>query len=102
MSKENFVLLPGTLCDGRQWQHQLDHLTDVANITIRDITKDDTLKEMAKAVLEQAPEKFLLAGLSLSGMVAMEIVNQAPERVEKLALLNCNPYGPKPEQKRLG
>ncbi|WP_298830151.1 alpha/beta hydrolase [uncultured Planococcus sp.] len=99
MSKDNLVLLPGTLCDARQWEHQIDHLSAIADITIGDVTSGDTLKEMANTVLAKAPAKFSLAGLSLGGMVALEIIKQAPERVNRLALLNTNPTGPKPEQR---
>ncbi|WP_394140128.1 alpha/beta fold hydrolase [Cytobacillus oceanisediminis] len=98
MGKEPLILLPGTLCDHRLWGHQVQHLADIADISIGDITKDDTIKGMAKSILANAPEKFALAGLSLGGIVAMEVVHQAPERVTNLALLDSNPNGPKPEQ----
>ncbi|NGP45688.1 alpha/beta fold hydrolase [Bacillaceae bacterium SIJ1] len=100
MAKDALILLPGTLCDERLWAHQTESLADIANVTIGDVTKDDSVKEMAQTILKQAPEHFALAGLSLGGIVAMEVVHQAPERVTKLALLNANPYGPKPEQKQ--
>lgn len=99
MEKEHLLLVPGTLCDSRLWKHQADSLNDVADISIGDVTKDATLEEMARTILQNAPEKFSLAGLSLGGMVALEIMNQAPERVNRLALLNTNPTDPKPDQR---
>jgi pimeloyl-ACP methyl ester carboxylesterase len=98
MEKENLILLPGTLCDERLWDHQLKNLADFADVTVGDLTKDDSIEGMAKSILNNAPERFALAGLSLGGIVAMEIIRQAPERITKLALLDSNPYGPSPEQ----
>ncbi|WP_299742204.1 alpha/beta fold hydrolase [Rossellomorea sp. y25] len=98
MKKEALVFLPGTLCDERLWEHQLEHLTDVSDPSVSMLTGADTIEGMAESVLKHAPERFALAGLSLGGIVAMEVIRQAPERVTRLALLNSNPHGPKPEQ----
>jgi pimeloyl-ACP methyl ester carboxylesterase len=98
MKKEALVLLPGTLCDERLWGHQLEHLTDVSDPSVSMLTEADTMEGMAGSVLKHAPERFALAGLSLGGIVAMEVIRQAPERVTRLALLDSNPHGPKPEQ----
>ncbi|MFC7785493.1 alpha/beta fold hydrolase [Rossellomorea sp. GCM10028870] len=98
MKKEALVLLPGTLCDERLWEHQLEHLTDVSDPSVSMLTGADTIEGMAESVLKHAPERFALAGLSLGGIVAMEVIRQAPERVTRLALLDSNPHGPKPEQ----
>ncbi|WP_044338757.1 alpha/beta fold hydrolase [Rossellomorea aquimaris] len=98
MKKEALVLLPGTLCDERLWEHQLEHLTDVSDPFVCMLTEEDTIEGMAEFVLKHAPERFALAGLSLGGIVAMEVIRQAPERVTRLALLDSNPHGPKPEQ----
>ena len=53
---------------------------------------------MAETVLAAAPHRFALAGLSLGGIVAFEIMRRAPERVSRLALLDTNPLPPRPEQ----
>jgi pimeloyl-ACP methyl ester carboxylesterase len=98
MEKEALVLLPGTLCDERLWEHQLEHLTDVSDPSFCMLTEADTIEGMAESVLKHAPERFALAGLSLGGIVAMEVFRQSPERVTRLALLDSNPHGPKPEQ----
>ncbi|WLR59106.1 alpha/beta fold hydrolase [Guptibacillus hwajinpoensis] len=96
---ENLVLLPGTLCDERLFAHQKEHLTDVtASITIPDLTHQETITDLAESVLQEAPEQFALAGLSLGGIVAMEIIRIAPERITKLALLDSNPYAPTVDQ----
>jgi pimeloyl-ACP methyl ester carboxylesterase len=98
MTKEHLILLPGTLCTENLWKHQVDHLADVADIQVGDLTKDDTIQGMATSILREAPAVFSLAGLSMGGIVAMEIIRQAPERVKKLALLDTNPNPPRPEQ----
>lgn len=57
-----------------------------------------TISEMASTILKGAPTHFALAGLSLGGIVAMEILAQAPERVERLALLDTNPLAETPSR----
>lgn len=51
---------------------------------------------MAEEVLSAAPDQFALAGHSMGGRVALEIVRAAPERVERLALLNTGVHPPMP------
>ncbi len=96
-AKTPLVLLPGLLCDEALWAHQVETLADIADITVADMTLDDTIEGMAERVLEAAPEKFALAGLSMGGYVAQEIMRQAPERVERLALLDTSARADSPE-----
>jgi pimeloyl-ACP methyl ester carboxylesterase len=65
-------------------------LAELADISIPDLTKHDTIAEMAETVLANAPEQFALAGLSLGGYLAFEIMRTAPHRVTKLALLDTS------------
>ena len=81
------VLVPGLLCTSLLWEHQILHLRDLANITVADVTGVDSIEAMADAVLATSPPKFALCGLSMGGIVAHEIMRQAPQRVEKLAQL---------------
>lgn len=92
--KNPLLLLPGTLCNEKLWEHQISYLTDIASVTVGDLTQNNTIEGMASSVLEKAPERFALAGLSLGGMVAIEIMRQASERVTHLALLDTNPRPP--------
>lgn len=91
MSKQDLILLPGTLCNHSQWQHQLAHLQGLAHMQIADLTRDSSVGAMAERVLAAAPERFALAGFSMGGVVAFEMMRQAPERVTRLALLDANP-----------
>ena len=91
MPRTPLVLLPGTLLDAELFGHQIAHLADVADITVGDLANDDSIAGMARTVLAAAPQRFALAGLSLGGIVAFEIMRRAPERVTRLALLDTNP-----------
>jgi pimeloyl-ACP methyl ester carboxylesterase len=93
------VLVPGLLCDERLWRHQLEGLSDLAGpVHVPDVTGQDSMAEMARGVLEAAPERFALAGLSMGGYVSLEVVRRAPERVEALALLDTSARPDTPEQ----
>ena len=93
------VLIPGLLCDERLWRHEIEGLADLADpILVPDVTGQDSMQEMARAVLGAAPERFALAGLSMGGYVALEIMRQDPERVEALALLDTSARPDTPEQ----
>lgn len=101
MSSEDrapLVLFPGLLCDGYMWHHQVDDLADVADVTIADFSTQDTVQQMARSALEQAPDHFSLASLSMGGYVALEVMRQAPERVNRLALLDTQPHRDTTEQ----
>ncbi|WP_425404763.1 alpha/beta fold hydrolase [Hwanghaeella sp.] len=87
----DLVLVPGHLCNATLWEHQVSGLEGLARSTIADVTADDSLAGMAARLLSKAPPRFSLAGLSMGGMVCMEVMRQAPERVERLALLDTNP-----------
>lgn len=90
MSKIQLLLLPGLLCDEWLWHAQVAALADIADIVVADLTQDATIGEMAARALSKAPQTFALAGLSMGGYVAFEIMRQAPERVTRLALLDTN------------
>lgn len=88
--KESLVLVPGLLCTRALWEAQIAALGDIADMTVADHTRHDTLAGIARSILRAAPERFALAGLSMGGIIAFEIVRQAPERVTRLALLDTN------------
>ncbi|WP_346913238.1 alpha/beta fold hydrolase [uncultured Roseibium sp.] len=67
-------------------------------LMIADHRQHDTIPAIAASILEQAPEKFSLAGLSMGGYIAMEIMRTAPERVSRLALLDTNARADTPDQ----
>ncbi len=84
------VLIPGMMCDARMWgvvpaalgPRPMHHALPVMG---------ETIAQMAEASLQDAPAEFALAGLSMGGIVAMEMLRQAPARITRLALLDTNP-----------
>lgn len=82
------ILIPGLLCDQAVWEHQVNHLRDDANILIANVDHASTPVEMVNAVLKGAPKQFALAGHSMGGWIALEIMRHHPERVTKLILAN--------------
>jgi pimeloyl-ACP methyl ester carboxylesterase len=92
------ILLPGLLCDAALWQYQLSALAEFAEPQVADLTRAESIADMAAQVLAEAPRHFALAGLSMGGYVAQEIMRQAPERVERLALLDTSARADTPEQ----
>lgn len=82
------VLVPGLLCSARLYAPQLPALWRHGAVMIADHTRDEDMPSMAARVLESAPPRFALVGLSMGGYLSFEIVRQAPQRVLKLALLD--------------
>jgi pimeloyl-ACP methyl ester carboxylesterase len=97
MTPVNLVLLPGLLNDARLWRHQIDALAGRVRSTVGDLTHADSITALATDVLSRAPERFALAGLSMGGYVAFEILRQAPQRVLGLALLDTTARPDTPE-----
>ena len=85
------VLLPGMMCDERLFAPQISELSKQREVHFAQISGHKTITELAADVLNNAPPVFALAGLSMGGIVAMEVLSQASERVERLALLDTNP-----------
>lgn len=82
------ALLPGLLCDAALWQPQVEGLADLADCRVIDLTTQDSTAAMAESVLAAMPPRFALAGLSMGGYAALEVMARAPERVTRLALLD--------------
>jgi pimeloyl-ACP methyl ester carboxylesterase len=89
-NNDSLVLLPGQLCDSALWQYQARAIGSRVDIMIADLTRDDSIGAMASRVLDIAPPCFALAGLSLGGYVAFEILRRAPGRVTRLTLMNTS------------
>ena len=97
---QHLILIPGLLCDDALWRHQAEYLKDTLTVVVADVTKDESIPAMAERLLAGAPRTFALAGLSLGGYVAQEVMRQAPERVERLALIATNARADSEEQAR--
>ncbi|MEO0544496.1 MAG: alpha/beta fold hydrolase [Pseudomonadota bacterium] len=87
---EPLILLPGMMCDARLFAPQIALFSGVRAVHCAPIGQADNMADIARDVLANAPPYFALAGLSMGGIVAMEIVRQAPERVRRLCLMDTN------------
>ncbi|KAF0221965.1 MAG: Hydrolase alpha/beta hydrolase fold [Rhodospirillaceae bacterium] len=94
----DLILLPGLLNDERLWAAQCADLADLARVRVIPTYSHDSIADLARAVLDQAPPRFALAGLSMGGYVSMEILRRAPERVERVALVSTTARPDLPEQ----
>lgn len=91
MSTLPLYALPGLLNDARMWQHQVAALSTANPVKVADLSGYDTITALAQAALAEAPaHRFALAGFSMGGYVALEIMRQAPERVAGLALVDTS------------
>ena len=97
-SKSPLLLLPGLACDAGLWEHQLRDLGELASITVPDLRDFESIEAMARSVLALAPPRFALAGLSMGGYVAQAMLRAAPERIERMALLDTTARADSSEQ----
>jgi len=94
------LLLPGLLCDARLWRDQATALAPLAKPVIADLTLDDRIETMAARAIAAIDGPFALAGLSMGGYVALEVMRQVPDRVTRLCLLDTGARADTDEQKR--
>lgn len=88
--KMPLLLLPGTLCDEQLWEPQSRNLSDLCEPIVMPVGNHPSTCAQVEEILRQAPQRFALAGLSYGGILALELMHQAPERVLGLALLDTN------------
>src|SRR6202050_2811455 len=88
------VLVPGLNCSARLYAEQVPALWQFGPVTVADHRRDDSMAAFARRILASAPPRFALAGLSMGGYIAFEVIRQASDRVTKLALLDT---GARPE-----
>ena len=82
------VLVPGLNCSARLYADQIPALWQFGPVTVGDHRRDNSIAAIARRILADAPPRFALAGLSMGGYIAFEILRQAADRVAKLALLD--------------
>jgi pimeloyl-ACP methyl ester carboxylesterase len=80
--------LPGLACDETVWLHARAALSPRMPIHVADYGNSDSLAQMARAVLNRVTGKLCVAGHSMGGRVALEMIRAAPERIQSLALLD--------------
>ena len=95
---EPLVLLPGMMCDARAWATQLTVLSYERPVTVAPVCVGDRIEEIASELLSSLPSKFALCGHGLGGVIALEVLRRAPERVLRLALIGTNPLSDTPQE----
>lgn len=96
---QHILFVPGTLCTEALFAPQIEFFSSSGmRCTTARLDGGDSMTKMAKAILADAPETFALVGLSMGGIIAFEIMRQAPERVERVALLDTNSRAETPEK----
>lgn len=88
MSRPALLLLSGLVCDRTVWEPQIAALGRDHEIIVPDFWGMDSFEAMARKAIDLAPARFALAGHSMGGRVALELMRAAPERVERLAVLD--------------
>lgn len=91
------------MCDARLFQPQIETLSATRDVIVARIDQHNSVPALAGEVLATAPPRFALAGLSMGGIVAMEMLRQASDRIERIALLDTNAEAetPKVQARRL-
>jgi pimeloyl-ACP methyl ester carboxylesterase len=91
------LLVPGVVCSPRIFGPVVPALWRFGPVTVANHIRDDNVGAIARRILAEAPPRFALAGHSMGGYIAFEIIRQAPERVAKLALMNTQARPDTPE-----
>ena len=91
------LLVPGLGCSPRIYAPVMPALWRFGPVTVANHIRDDNMAAIARRILAEAPPRFALAGHSMGGYIAFEIMRQAPERVAKLALINTQARPDTPE-----
>ncbi len=94
--KPVLYMLPGLLCDETVFVPQTQGLAESIDVRVPRFLGFDSLTDMARHVLEIGPARFSIAGFSMGGRVAFEIMRLAPERIERFCAFDTG-AGPKAE-----
>ncbi len=98
-AQTRLLLVPGLLCDAALWRHQLEGLSDAAEVWVTDKhTGYASIGEIAHAIMQEAPAKFSVAGLSMGGYIALEMALNWSARIERLILLDTTAAADTPSQ----
>ena len=84
------VFIPGMMCDSRLFQLQINEFSKQYMVCVTPASSSDTIENISFEILRYLPPKFTLIGLSMGGILAMEIIKKVPERVMKIVLMDTN------------
>ena len=87
------VFIPALLCDGALYEGVISALGDRIEAHVMMSPKPE-LDDSVVAILDNAPDTFVLVGTSYGGNLALHVALAAPERVTALWLMGCDPAAP--------
>ncbi|HZH53562.1 MAG TPA: alpha/beta hydrolase [Microvirga sp.] len=90
--KPKIVLLPGLLCDASIWSAQINALEPHADVFVADFSQHDSIEGMARSALALMEGPVTVVGHSMGARVAMEMARLAPQRVERLGLIDTGAH----------
>ena len=97
MSRETLVMIPPVLCDARVFFPQMQALSHDHAVMVAPTSCGERMEEIASQILSWTPSRFSLLGVGFGGMVAMEMLRRAPERITRVALVSTSPLPDTPE-----
>ncbi|SMX43517.1 alpha/beta fold hydrolase [Actibacterium lipolyticum] len=95
---ETLLLLPGMMSDARVFSDQILTFTRERAVQLAPVWQGGSVASMARELLEGAPKQFALVGHGLGGVIAMDVLRQAPERVSRVAFMSCTPLAETPQE----
>ncbi len=102
MAEQSVIFVPGFMCDERLFRPQAAFFSALGwNVQVANTQCAHSIGDMARQLIRDAPDSFALCGLSMGGIVALEVMQQAPEKVEALALLNTTPLADQSAEQRI-
>ena len=96
---EKLIMIPGTLCDEALFKYQKKDLASAADSYVADTCSSASLKQVAENILKTYSGDLYIMGLSYGGIIAFELLRQAPKRIKKLILLDTNHRKPSEQTK---
>ncbi|MBO9410289.1 MULTISPECIES: alpha/beta hydrolase [unclassified Ruegeria] len=94
---EPLVFLPGFMCDARLFGAQILQISGARAVTVAPVSGGERIEEIASGLLDQLPHRFALCGFSMGGVVALELVRRAPDRVTRLCLMSTDAQADTPQ-----
>lgn len=94
---EPLLLIPGLSCDARVMLAQMLAVGAECAVQVALPTQGQTVEVISHAVLETAPPRFALMGQGLGGLVALDLVRRAPDRVTRIILSATDPLTEEPK-----
>ncbi|WP_420586678.1 alpha/beta fold hydrolase [Ruegeria sp.] len=94
---EPLVLLPEMMCDARLFEPQISALSRQRAVMVAPVSVGERIEEIASALLDQLPHRFALCGLGMGGVVALELVRRAPDRISRLCLMATDAQADTPQ-----